>query len=447
MKTVTFTLSDLLELHRLAATERLESCAVGFVHRAGEGQDGPRYTVREVMHVPETAYLGRSPSRASLSPEFMVTVANRARVLKAGVAMLHTHPGMHPLEGFSSEDDQGEAALQSYFAARLPGEDHFTAVVTHAAVHMRDMGGTTPVVARAVGSSVRRYTGTDDYAEDARYDRQVRAFGPDGQASLRNVAVAVVGLGGTGSIVAQQLAHLGVGRLLLIDHDVVDRTNLNRLLGATPSDVGKLKVAVARAAVQAINPAAHCEALDGDVVDGVVAGRLAEMDFIFGCTDSMASRSVLNQLAYQYLIPTIDMGVAIHLLEGRIASVTGRVQMLAPGLGCLVCADGIDGQAVRWEMMTPAQRHADPYFVGASVPQPAVLPLNGTVTSAAVTMFLSVLTSYPTEARLLHYDGIRGSVRPQVLPPRQNCIVCSSEGALARGMSWALPVRHEHVES
>ena len=150
------------------------------------------------------------------------------------------------------------------------------------------------------------------------------------------MAVAVVGLGGTGSIVAQQLAQLGVGRLLLIDHDVVDRTNLNRLLGATPSDVGKLKVEVARAAVQAINPAAHCDALKGDVVDDAVAGRLTQMDFIFGCTDSMASRSVLNQLAYQYLIPAIDMGVAIHLVEGHIASVTGRVQMLAPGLACLV---------------------------------------------------------------------------------------------------------------
>ncbi|MEO8153468.1 MAG: ThiF family adenylyltransferase [Rhizobacter sp.] len=447
MKTVTFALFDLLELHRLAVTERLESCAVGFVQGAGEGQDGPRYTVRDVMHAPETAYLDRSPTRASLSPEFMVTVANRARALKAGVVMLHTHPGMYPLEGFSSEDDHGEAVLQAYFAARLPRQDHFTAVATHAAVHMRDMGGTTPVVARAVGASVRRYAGADDYAEDARYDRQVCAFGLDGQASLRNMAVAVVGLGGTGSIVAQQLAHLGVGRLLLIDHDVVDRTNLNRLLGATPSDVGKPKVEVARDAVRAINPGAHCEALEGDVVNDTVAGRLPQMDFIFGCTDSMASRSVLNQLAYQYLIPAIDMGVAIHVVEGHIASVTGRVQMLAPGLGCLVCGNAIDGQAVRWEMMTPAQRHADPYFVGASVPQPAVLPLNGTVTSMAVTMFLSALTSYPTEARLLHYDGIRGSVRPQVFSPRPNCIVCSPEGALARGISWSLPGRHEHVES
>lgn len=441
MKTVTFALPDLIELHRLATTEPHEACAVGFIHRAGQGRHGPRYTVRDVLYAPQDAYLQRSPCQASLSPEFMVAIANRARELQAGVVMLHTHVGISPLEGFSSADDDGEAALLPYFSARVPGQDCFAAVVTHSTVCMRELGGSSKVAAKGIGSLVRGYAREGYQPQDTRYDRQVRAFGRDGQACLSEAAVAIVGLGGTGSIVAHQLAHLGVGRLLLIDHDVVDATNLNRLLGATPSDVGKRKVDVACAAVQAINPEAHCETVAGDVVDEAVAKRLLGMDFIFGCTDSMASRAVLNQLAFQFLIPTIDMGVAIHVTEGQVASITGRAQMLAPGLGCLVCADGIDGQRVRWEMMTPTQRSADPYFVGASVPQPAVLPLNGIVTSAAVTMFLSAMTAYPSEARLLHYDGIRGSVRPQVLTPRHNCIVCSPEGALARGGSWSLPVR------
>lgn len=447
MNTVTFALPDLLELHRLAAAEPFETCAVGFAHQAGEGRLGPRYTVRELFHAPESAYLERSPTRASLSPEFMVQIANRARELQAGVVMLHTHVGANPLEGFSSADDEGEAALLPYFAARVPGLVHFAAVVTGSTLHMRDLGHRGEVAALGVGPHVRRYASDRDVANDTRYDRQVRAFGREGQACMGEASVAIVGLGGTGSIVAYQLAHLGVGRLLLIDHDVVDATNLNRLLGATPSDVGRLKVEVARAAVQEINPGTHCEVIAGDVVDEAVAKRLLAMDFVFGCTDSMASRAVLNQLAYQFLIPTVDMGVAIHVTDGRVASITGRAQMLAPGLGCLVCADGIDGQRVRWEMMTPAQRTADPYFLGASVPQPAVLPLNGIVTSAALTMFLSALTAYPSQARLLHYDGIRGSILPQILSPRHSCIVCSSEGALARGGSWSLPVRHEPAES
>jgi molybdopterin-synthase adenylyltransferase len=443
MRTAAFILADLAELHRLANAQTLESCAAAFVHRAGEPGEASRYVVRELMHAPDDAYLTRTEVRASLRPEFMMTIANRARSLQAGIVLLHTHPGPDALEGFSGLDDQGETALAAYFNARIPGHDHFAAVVTQSRVHMRGLGCGSRVRALAVGPAVRDYAGGQDYAEDARYDRQVRAFGSQGQAILHNTALAIVGLGGTGSIVAHQLAHLGVGNLLLIDHDTVDESNLNRLLGATPGDIGKPKVNVAAAAVQAINPRLGCEAVVGDVVDAAVAAKLLGVDFIFACTDSMASRAVVNQMAYQYLIPTIDMGVAIRLVQGRISSVTGRVHMLSAGLGCLVCADGIDGQQVRWEMMTHAQRRADPYFEGASVPQPAVMPLNGIVTSAAVTMFLSAMTAYPSDARLLHYDGIRGSVRPQLLKPVEGCIVCSPEGALARSSTWTLPVRHE----
>jgi hypothetical protein len=442
MKLAAFVLQDLEQLHELAASMRVESCAIGFVHRAG-GSGGLRYTVQTIMHAPDDAYLERTAVRASLTPEFMLAVANRARAMDAGVLLMHTHPGADPLEGFSGVDDEGEHALAGYFKSRLRNHDHFAAVVTRSRVHMRELGCGAAVAPLGVGPSLRHYAENQTDQADARYDRQVRAFGREGQVAVREASVAIIGLGGTGSIVAHQLAHLGVGKLLLIDHDTVDESNLNRLLGATPADVGRPKVDVACRAVKTINPQAACDALRGDVVDAAVAEQLAGVDFIFGCTDSMASRAVINQLAYQYLIPAIDMGVAINAASGKISSVTGRVQMLAPGLGCLVCGDGLDGQQVRWEMMSVAQRRADPYFSGASIPQPAVMPLNGTVTSAAVTMFLSALTSYPGEARLLHYDGIRGSVRPQILSPRRGCIVCSTEGALARGSSWSLPVRHE----
>lgn len=441
MKRVAFPWASLAQLHAAAKTLAVETCAVGFVQAAGTAAGRPRYTVQDLVLAPEDAYQERSAVRASLTPEFMLETVNRARSMGAGIVLLHTHPGEQPLEGFSPVDDAGEAALASYFKARIPDRQHFAAVVTGARVHLRELGGDIAASAVAIGPTVRDYSKAGGGGADHRYDRQIRAFGVEGQAMLGQLTVAVVGLGGTGSIVAQQLAHLGVGRFVLVDHDEVDTTNLNRLLGSTTQDVGLPKAQVAERAIRAINPSAACEAHVGDVTDSALAERLTQVDFIFGCTDSMASRAVLNQLAYQYLIPMIDMGVAIRVDAGRLASVTGRAQMLAPGLGCLVCADGIDGQQVRWEMMSPAQRRADPYFENASVPQPAVMPLNGIVTSAAVAMFLSAVTSYPGEARLLHYDGLRGSARPQLLSPRPHCIVCSVEGALARGGSWALPVR------
>ena len=445
MNVVALPQDALARLHGMAAEHAAETCAVGYVRPAPTGGRFMRFIVQGVEPVPESAYQVRTSSRASLTPEFMLEVVNRARAASAGIALLHTHPGVGAPEGFSAVDDAGEMQLAAYFNGRLPGQPHIAAVVTQSNVHMRALGCGEPLRAVGVGATVRYYDEVLDLQEaDQRYDRQVRAFGEAGQARLRAARVAVVGAGGTGSFVAHELAHLGVGQLLLVDHDTVDASNLNRLMGATPSDVGLPKVDVTSRSASAINPAIQVEAVVGDVSDGAIAARLLDVDFIFGCTDSMASRALINQIAYQYLIPVIDMGVAIHVRDGHIASVTGRVQMLSAGLGCLVCADGLDGRQVRWELMTEAQRRADPYFENASVPQPAVMPLNGIVTSAAVAMFMSAITAYPGDARLLHYDGLRGSMRPQILPQRHRCIVCSSEGALARGKAWSLPVRQEH---
>lgn len=446
MSVVAFPMDALARLHDLAAEHHTETCAIGFVRPARADARRGRFVVQALESVPEAAYQVRTPTSASLTPEFMLGVVNRARAAGAGIALLHTHPGPDALEGFSAVDDAGEVPLSAYFNARLPEHAHIAGVVTPSNMHLRVLGRGAPLGAVGVGTEVRHYGEPSDLQPaNQRYDRQVRAFGQAGQARLRAARVAVVGAGGTGSFVAQELAHLGVGQLLLMDHDTVDTSNLNRLMGATSADVGQPKVAVASKSVAAINPGIQVEAVVGDVVDAAIAAKLLEMDFIFGCTDSMASRAVINQIAYQYLIPVIDMGVAIQVRDGHVVSVTGRVQMLSPGLGCLVCADGLDGQQVRWELMSPAQRRADPYFVNASVPQPAVMPLNGVVTSAAVAMFLSAVTGYPGDARLLHYDGLRGSMRPQILAPRHRCIVCSSEGALARGDAWSLPVRQEHI--
>lgn len=446
MSEVAFPQEALTKLHELAAGHADESCSVGFVQSAGGRLGQRRYVVQALEPVPPGAYQVRTPTRASLTPEFILDTANRARAMGAGVALLHTHPGADPLEAFSAVDHAGEMPLGEYFGTRLPALAHFAGIATHSNLHLRELGCGTTATAVGVGPVVRVYGAESAAYEDPRYDRQVRAFGEAGQARLRRARVAVVGAGGTGSFIAHELAHLGVNQLLLVDHDTVDTSNLNRLLGATPADVGLPKAAVARGSLLAINPQIQCEAVVGDVVDAAVAAQLLKVDFIFGCTDSMASRAVINQIAYQYLIPAIDMGVAIHVRQGRIVSVTGRVQMLSPGLGCLVCADGLDGQQIRWEMMSAAQRRADPYFENASVPQPAVMPLNGVVTSSAVAMFLSAITGYPGDARMLHYDGVRGSIRPQLLTPRHRCIVCSDEGALARGDAWNLPVRKEPVD-
>jgi molybdopterin/thiamine biosynthesis adenylyltransferase len=278
-------------------------------------------------------------------------------------------------------------------------------------------------------------------SEETRYDRQIRAFGAEGQATLAALQIGIVGLGGTGSVVAQQLAHLGVSDYLLLDPDTVEPSNLNRLVGAREADVGRPKVDVTGDMIRRINPAAAVRAATQSVLLASVAKRLADVDFLFCCTDSHGSRAVLNQVAFQYLLPAIDLGVAIVAHEGRVANIAGRVQMLAPGLPCLTCGNYLDAEQVRRDLLTDFERKADPYIVGAQMAQPAVISINSAVASLAVTMFLNAVTRIPGIARLLNYNGLVGAVRPAVARCHPTCVVCSSVGALARGNSWPLPAR------
>lgn len=418
----------------------LETCAAGLVFPSANSARERTFVARELQEVPDHAYLERTRTGASLRPEFCTGIANRARAVGAGILLAHTHVGESPLEGFSDTDDRGEGPLAEYFGRRLGGHANFTAVVTPNKIHVRQLGAGALHNVALIGRSVIQATPIPGESSDM-HDRQVRAFGHAGQAALADLRVAIVGLGGTGSVVAQQLAYLGVSNFLLMDPDSIEITNLNRLVGATPGSIGRSKVAVACENVTTINPRADCTLMQEDVVKHGVAEALKLADFIFCCTDSMASRAVLNQFAYQHLIPCIDMGIGIGTRDGAISYIAGRVQMLSPGLPCLVCTDKLDADQVRFEMLSESQRAADPYIKGVAVPQPAVISLNSTMASTAVTMFLAAVTGIPSAARMLTYDGMLGTVRAVAMRPRQRCIVCSEDGALARGDSWVLPSR------
>jgi molybdopterin/thiamine biosynthesis adenylyltransferase len=433
-------LPELQALQKAALERTVETCAVGLVLPAGVKDSVERHVVRQLEEVPDGAYLSRSAIEAVLRPEYCIDIANRARAASAGVLLTHTHVGHNTLEGFSAVDDAGERDLTKYFDRRVAGAPHFAAVVTGQAAYARRLGQSELVPVVGVGRTLA-IPPLSASEQQPQYDRQIRAFGTHGQQAIQRLTIAIIGLGGTGSVVAQQLAHLGALDFVLIDPDRVETTNLNRLVGAGPADVGSLKVDVATRHIASINPEARCTAIAGDILDRPVSDVLTTVDFVFGCTDSMGSRAVLNQLAHQYLVPCIDMGVAIGTHDGRVRYVTGRTQMLSPGLPCLVCTDKLDAEQVRRDLMTEAQRKRDPYIVGAAVPQPAVISLNSTMASAAITMFLAAVAGTPSDARMVIYDGVRGSLRPAAMQPRAHCIACSYDGALARGSTWGLPER------
>ena len=407
-----------------------------------------RLLVQEVYVVPENEYSVRSATMVQISGQFQLNCENRARKNRWSIIYCHSHPLVRSIPLYSSQDDRTENQLASYLQERLPEVPHLSLLVGAEAINCRSIGSNQSVRVLQVGRNLTVATESPVVLNIATtiYNRQILAFGSDGQSALRAIRVGVVGLGGTGSAVTQQLAHLGVTKYILIDRDNVDPTNLNRLIGASIKDVGKAKVSVASRMISTICPNAEIDSYEYDIVDESCAERILQSDIIFCCTDSHASRNLLNSVSYQYYIPCLDMGVVLTPdCQSSKVGISGRVNMLSPGLPCLTCLNVLDPDIIRKELLNAEQRNADPYFSdGVGIHQPAVISLTSTIASIAVTMFLSIVTGIPANARGQYYDGNLGKVRPITMNPHPTCVTCSSEcGVFGRGLEVSLPTRRQ----
>jgi molybdopterin-synthase adenylyltransferase len=427
----------------------IETAGILYAHSVST-EDGYRLIYRDFLFAPDDAYIFRSAHRVQLHPNFLATALKRARTNHWTVLLTHTHP-WDGMVNASDIDREGELVFLPAVFRRVPGVPHGRLIFGHrdydAALFTTPEGNESSLRVYQLGPIIRevptlnRETGIVA-SEETWFDRQIRMFGSAGQQILSRLRIGIVGLGGLGSIVAQELAHLGVNNFVLIDPDTIEESNLNRVVGARQSNIGTPKVSVAERFLREINPNAAVLAIVDSVNLNDTAKRLTVCDFIFVCTDSHGSRAVLNQLSYQFYLPLIDMGVRIDRRDEELR-ITGRIQMLGPGLSCLVCSNLLDPGTVRRDLMTDFERQTDPYIVGSPEPQPAVISINGTVASFAVSMFLSAVTGLPLKSRYQIYRGEVGTVRAIANSPVPSCVVCSPAGALGKGDEWDLPGRKQ----
>jgi hypothetical protein len=436
------TLEELAEKFR--KTE-LESFAFVLARPAAVSSRNTRLLVQSI-HIPgDDEYEVRSRTEVRPSAGFRLPIEKRARQERLSLIYCHSHPAQRGTPTLSTTDTRSEKPLAAYAAERVPGAPHVALLIGADGIAGRELGTSRPIEVWQVGRDVRRLFPVIRGVITSVHDRQVRAFGKAGQFAIQSLRIVVVGCGGTGSLICQELAHLGAINFLLIDPDRLSKTNLNRVVGATADDVGRPKVDIARRMIKRIAPHATVETIQGDVLKRSVGKLVADCDLVFCCTDSDGSRHFLNQLAYQYFIPVIDMGVSITPdSSGKIISIDGRVHMLAPELACLICNDGtLNGRHVMWDLQPTRQRRSDPYFLEVSgIKQPAVISLNGTVASQAVTIFLSAVAGVPVTARWIRFRFMRGDSRLMDTQSRPRCANCSAEhGFFGKGDSHPLPGR------
>jgi molybdopterin/thiamine biosynthesis adenylyltransferase len=275
----------------------------------------------------------------------------------------------------------------------------------------------------------------------AHVDRQIRAIGEMGQGVLSRLLVGVVGLGGTGSAVAEQVVRMGIGEVVLVDPDVLERSNLSRVWGTVDRDYKNQpkKVDVLSRHLKHVRPNAGISSIADTVVRQSVMERLRNCDLVFCCTDNHWSRAVLNRFSHQYLVPLVDMGVRLDARAGSVIAVGGRVTLVGAGLACLRCSNHIDPSRVRAESLPRAEREAlarEGYVQGSADPEPAVISLNSTIAGLAVTAGLGLFVNMVGGRPLLDlaYDATRATMFS--VKPRHDsaCDICSeSDGVRGLG--------------
>jgi molybdopterin/thiamine biosynthesis adenylyltransferase len=230
------------------------------------------------------------------------------------------------------------------------------------------------------------------------YDRQVRAFGKDGQKLLSRLRVGVVGAGGTGSAVFELLVRTGIRHLVLIDDDVVTATNLTRIHESGSDDAGRPKVDVLRSAAERIGLGTEVATVRSRVTGPTAASDLQHLDVIFGCTDDDKGRLQLSRLALTHLIPVFDMAFAIDPAEdGTLRALDGRVTTLLPGEACLLCRGRISPEGLAAEDLEPEERRrraGEGYAPGLGENDPAVGVFTSLIGGLAVNELLDRLFGY-----------------------------------------------------
>jgi hypothetical protein len=334
-------------------------------------------------------------------------------VVKRNLAVLkiHSHPG--GWDRFSAWDDESDRDLfPGIYAWTDSDEPHASAILLPdgevIARVVSPQGKFTPIAKVAVTGSRIRHSRVQAAGNSAPYsERTLQAFGEGTLAALSRMSVAVVGCSGTGSWVVEMLSRLGVAELVLVDPDVVEPVNLNRIVHATVGDANDHahKVDLLKAAVLRIGIGTRVETYCADVRSVTILKRIAKCDVIFGCVDSIGAREVLNRLAVYYLVPYLDVGVRLVADgQGGIDHIAGGVQYVHPDSPTLI-ERGLYSPS---DLAEEGLRETDPaefrsqrergYVRGAAVSRPAVVSVNAFYASLAVNELLERLHGFRDES-------------------------------------------------
>lgn len=382
----------------------LEAAAVLICARAGRRRSV--LIVRDMVLVPYAACAERARDHLTWPGSAIEEAVDRAERFDDALVLVHSHPG--GLFAFSPLDDRSDATVMPALAEALPGA-HGSAIMTpDGAMRARlyDAGAVREVDLVAVaGDTVRLF-----WSDRTPGEVPALAFTSNMTREAERLAVCIVGVSGTGSLVAEQACRMGFGEVGLVDPDRVELRNLNRIVNATVKDAraGVAKVERFAAAVGDYAPAVETRAFTSSILDRDAVLAAGEADLLICCVDSHEGRQVCDLIASVFGLPLIDLGVQIPLRTDAsgiqsIAGVFGRIDYVQPGGSRLEDREVYSPQTLLAEHLARVapDQHArevgEGYIRGRAEEAPSVIALNMRAASAAMMEVVARLWPYRSE--------------------------------------------------
>jgi len=363
-----------------------------------------RLLVNEIVPIPYEICKIREEDMITWPTEHLIPYLEKANKYSYSIIKIHCHPGGG--EFFSLQDDRADADLfPSLFGWIDNANIHASCIMLpNGKLFGRIFNENIEILPidkiSSVGDIIQTWYSRKIKSSNQEHElRNIQAFGEGTVNTLSKMKIAVVGCSGTGSPVIEQLVRLGVGELLIIDPDIIEKKNLNRILNSTYEHAIKKrkKVDVLKDAAVKTGFNTVITPIAEDIYSDVAIIKLiADCDFIFGCLDSIDARHLLNQIATFYLIPYIDIGVYLKSDgKGGVDYITGTIHYLQPGGSSLLSRKVYTSEELRAALMKKydpesfSELKEAKYIVDVNVDSPAVISVNMQLSSMAVNEFLS----------------------------------------------------------
>ena len=266
-------------------------------------------------------------------------------------------------------------------------------------------------------------------------DRNIKWLGEDGQKKLSESKIVICGSGGVGGLVALNARGLGLKKITLIDDDRIEKSNLNRLPGATLHDVGKFKVDVMAKMIIDVSPGTEVVAITERVScdEGRTRKEMADADIIIAAVDSFQARFDVQWLAARYLKPLIDIGSGINLKAdtSTVKFMGGQIACYVPGGPCL-CCQAVVPRDIESEFSREVKRLTG-YVKGTDITPTSVVTINSIVAGYAVDMVIKLITGFSEIKTYMKYDLLNMTTQTFNFNKKAGCLICGENGLEGKG--------------